>query len=57
LEWVIDQYRVSEHKPSGIKSDLNRADDPEYIVRLVGRAVRVRVETARIIKGLPEAHC
>lgn len=41
LEWVIDQYQVSEDKRSGIRSDPNRADDPEYIVRLVGQVVRV----------------
>jgi predicted helicase len=53
LEWVIDQYQVSEDKRSGIKSDPNRADDPEYIVRLVGQVVRVSVETVKIVKGLP----
>ena len=55
LEWVIDQYQVSEDKRSGIKSDPNREDDEEYIVRLVGQVVRVSVETVRIVKGLPEA--
>ena len=53
LEWVIDQYQVSEDKRSGIKSDPNRADDPEYIVRLVGQVVRVSLETVRIINALP----
>ncbi len=53
LEWVIDQYQVSEDKRSGIRSDPNRVDDPEYIVRLVGQVVRVSVETVRIITGLP----
>jgi predicted helicase len=55
LEWVIDQYRVSEDARSGIRSDLNRPDDPEYIVRLVGQVVRVSVETVKIVAGLPEA--
>ena len=53
LEWVIDQYQVSEDKRSGIHSDPNRVDDPEYIVRLVGQVVRVSVETVKIVKGLP----
>ena len=53
LDWVIDQYQISEDKRSGIRSDPNRADDPEYIVRLVGQVVRVSVETARIVKSLP----
>ena len=54
LEWVVDQYQVSEDARSGIRSDPNRADDPEYIVRLVGQVVRVSVETVRIVNGLPE---
>ena len=53
LEWVIDQYRVSTDKRSGILSDPNRADDPEYIIRLVGRVVTVSVETVRLIGALP----
>ncbi|MGQ0633079.1 MAG: type ISP restriction/modification enzyme [Planctomycetaceae bacterium] len=53
LDWVIDQYQVSEDKRSGIRSDPNRADDPEYIVRLVGQVVRVSVETVKIVKNLP----
>jgi predicted helicase len=56
LEWVIDQYRVTEDARSGIKSDPNREDDPEYIVRLVGQVVRVSVETVKIVAGLPEAY-
>ncbi len=53
LDWVVDQYQVSEDKRSGIRSDPNRADDPDYIVRLVGQVVRVSVETVEIVNGLP----
>ena len=53
LEWVIDQYQVSTDKRSGITTDPNLPDDPEYIVRLVERVVRVSVETAEIVAGLP----
>jgi predicted helicase len=53
LDWVIDQYQVSVDKRSGIRSDPNRADDEEYIVRLVGQVVRVSVETVRIVNALP----
>jgi hypothetical protein len=53
LEWVIDQYRVSEDPRSGITSDPNRPDDKEYIVRLVGQVVRVSVETVGLVNGLP----
>ena len=55
LDWVIDQYRVSEDKRSGIKSDPNRAADPQYIVRLVGQVVKVSVETVCIVAALPAA--
>lgn len=54
LEWVIDQYQVSEDKRSGIKSDPNRYDDQEYIVRLVGKVVTVSVETVRLVKELAQ---
>jgi predicted helicase len=53
LEWVIDQYQVTEDKRSGIRSDPNRADDPEYIVRLVGQVIRVSLETVKLVKSLP----
>jgi predicted helicase len=53
LEWVIDQYQMSEDKRSGIKSDPNREDDEEYIVRLVGQVVAVSMETVEIVNALP----
>jgi len=52
LGWVIDQYRVSTDKRSGIVNDPNRADDPEYIVRLIGQVVTVSVETVRLVREL-----
>ncbi|GMU82231.1 MAG: hypothetical protein AMXMBFR47_21020 [Planctomycetota bacterium] len=56
LEWVVDQYQVYTDPRSGITSDPNRADDPEYIVRLVGQVVRVSIETVKIVRGLPEEY-
>ena len=54
LEWVIDQYRVKTDKRSGIVNDPNRADDPRYIVRLIGKVIAVSLETVEIVEGLPE---
>ncbi|MBI5059941.1 hypothetical protein HZB60_09225 [candidate division KSB1 bacterium] len=54
LEWVVDQYQIKTDKRSGITSDPNREDDPEYIVRLVGQVIRVSPETAKIVNALPE---
>ena len=54
LEWIIDQYRVKTDKRSGIVNDPNRGDDPEYIVRLIGKVISVSLETVEIVEGLPE---
>ncbi|MGH9407652.1 MAG: type ISP restriction/modification enzyme, partial [Terriglobia bacterium] len=51
LEWVIDQYQVTER--NGIRSDPNRPGDEQYIVRLVGQVIRVSLETVRLVSSLP----
>jgi predicted helicase len=56
LEWVIDQYQVKQDKRSGIRSDPNRDDNPEYIVRLVGQVITVSLETVRLVASLPERY-
>jgi predicted helicase len=38
---------------SGTTTRRNRADDPQYIVRLVGQVLRVSVETVAIVRELP----
>ena len=53
LEWVVDQYRVKVDKRSEIVSDPNRAEEPRYIVDLIGRVVTVSLETVEIVKNLP----
>ena len=53
LDWLADQYRVKTDKRSGITSDPNRADDPSYIVRLLGQVTHVSVETVRLVEALP----
>ena len=53
LEWVIDQYRVKTDKRSGILNDPNHADDPQYIVRLIGKVITVSLETVEIVNKLP----
>jgi len=52
LEWVIDQYRISEDKRSGIINDPNRADDAGYIVRLVKQVVHISLETLRLVDDI-----
>ena len=52
LEWVIDQYRVKTDRRSGIVNDPNLADDPQYIVKLIGKVITVSLETVDIVEGL-----
>ena len=54
LEWVIDQYRVKTDRRSGIVNDPNRAADPQYILRLIGKVISVSLETVKIVESLPE---
>ena len=53
LEWVIDQYRVKTDKRTKIVNDPNRAEDPQYIVKLVGKVITVSLETVDIANELP----
>ena len=54
LGWVLDQYRVRTDQASGITLDPNEAfaADPHGIVDLIGRVVRVSVETVHLIDEL-----
>jgi len=51
---VIDRYRIKTDKRSGITNDPNRADDPQYIVRLIGQVITVSLETSEIVRALPD---
>ena len=53
VEWIVDQYRVKTDKRSGIVNDPNRADDPQYIVKLIGQVITVSLETVDIVENLP----
>ena len=53
LEWIVDQYRIKTDKRSGIVNNPNRADDPQYIVKLIGEVITVSLETVDIVEGLP----
>ncbi|MDE0018607.1 MAG: N-6 DNA methylase [Candidatus Poribacteria bacterium] len=54
LEWIINQYCVKIDKRSGIVNDPNRADDPQYIVKLIGKVITISLETVKIVEGLPD---
>jgi predicted helicase len=54
LEWVLDQYQLTTDRRSGITNDPNRAEDPQYILRLVAQVVTVSLETVNIVRELPD---
>jgi predicted helicase len=58
IEWIIDRYRVTTDKASGIVNDPNdwaiEHDNPRYIVDLLKRVVTVSLETMKIVDNLPE---
>jgi len=54
LEWVIDRYQVRTDNDSGITNDPNDySDDSNFVIDLVGRAVRVSVEMAKLLTSAP----
>ncbi|WP_370550974.1 type ISP restriction/modification enzyme [Corynebacterium sp. LK31] len=56
VAWLIDRYQVKKDKASGIVNDPNdwadEVGNPRYIVDLIGRVVRVAMETVRIVDEL-----
>ncbi len=54
LDWIINQYQVKTDNRSGITNDPNRPDDPQYIVKLIGKVITVSLETVKLVKELPE---
>ncbi len=53
LEWVIDQYQTHTDPRSGITNDPNRDDEPDYIMKLIGKVITVSLETQKLIAMLP----
>ena len=55
LEWLIDRYRVTQDKESGIVNDPNAwFDKPQGLIAAIRRIVHVSVETANIVASLPD---
>ena len=58
LEWLMERYAVTTDPKSGIVKDPNlwceEHNDPQYIVNLIKRMVRVSVETVDIVNSLPK---
>lgn len=52
LDWIVEEYKTSIDRRSGISNNPNRSDDKQYIVKLIKKIVTVSLETQRIIKML-----
>jgi predicted helicase len=52
LEWIVDRYRVTTVERSHIENNPNRSDDPQYIVKLIGKIITVSLETMKIVSEL-----
>lgn len=46
-------FTVITDKRSGIVSDPNRPDGPQYILRIIGKVISVSLETVEIVEKLP----
>ncbi len=57
LDWIVDQYKVSVDKRSGITNNPNREDDKQYIVRLIKKIVTISLETTKIVNSLLKISC
>ncbi|MDR3234060.1 MAG: DEAD/DEAH box helicase family protein [Planctomycetaceae bacterium] len=57
LEWMMERYRISTHKDSGITNDPNdwckETGNERYIVDLVKRIVTLSIESVKIIEAMP----
>ncbi len=54
LEWLIDRYRITRDKESGIVNDPNGwFDEPRDLIAAFRRIVHVCVETVAIVASLP----
>lgn len=55
LAWLVDRYKVTTDKKSGIVNDPNlyAPDNPRYIVDLLESVIRVSMETLDVMDSLP----
>ena len=58
VEWIMDRYRVTVDKASGIENDPNKWGEehgnPRYILDLIMSVITVSLKTLDIVEALPE---
>ncbi|MFM2025045.1 MAG: hypothetical protein RLZZ56_1058 [Actinomycetota bacterium] len=54
VDWVVDRYRVTVDKDSGLINDPNLfSDDPKYILNLLLNVIEVSKETLKLTRSFP----
>jgi len=58
IEWIMERYRITTHKESGITNDPNdwcaEVGNPRYILDLLHSVIYVSVQTVEIVSSLPK---
>ena len=55
-EWIVDRYKISTDKDSGIQQNPNdwAEERPDYILSLLKKSVTIGIKSATLIKSLPQ---
>lgn len=57
LDWILDRYKITTDKASGIMNDPNdwakEVGNPRYVLELVQQVTSVSLSTKRIVEDLP----
>ncbi len=60
IEWIMDRYKVTVNKASGIKNDPNdwadEVGNPRYILDLLLSMINVSLKTVEIVEDLPKVN-
>ncbi len=58
IEWIMDRYRITTHKDSGITNSPNdwskEVENPKYILNLLLSVINVSTQTVDIVDNLPK---
>ncbi|MGV3615379.1 MAG: type ISP restriction/modification enzyme [Fimbriimonas sp.] len=52
IEWIVDQYWVERQRRTGATRNPNSIDNPDHIVKLVGKSISLSLETQALIRRL-----
>ena len=60
IEWIMERYKITTHKESGITNDPNdwakEVGNPRYILDLLLSIINVSMKTLEIVENLPDVY-